>query len=313
MIIERIKLKNIRSFEEQEITFPKGKILLAGDIGSGKSSVLLALEFALFGLQTGFVSGAGLLRKGANIGEVEVELKIQNKKIKIKRALRRKKNSISQDKGFLETENSKEQLSPEELKAKILKFLNYPSSLLKAKSNLLFRFTVYTPQEQMRQILTEKPEERINTLRRIFGIDKYKNVETNLEIFLTKLKEQIKILEVHVEDINEIKEELEKQKKAMEEEKKEIEKVDFNLKSILTEIKQKEELIRKFEEQIKVLHYLKAENSSIRAEYGSIIENLKEIKKQIEKIGELPNIKLEEKNFREENNWKLILKKCNTF
>ena len=49
MILESIELKNIRSYDDQKIEFPKGITLFEGDIGSGKSSILMAVEFALFG------------------------------------------------------------------------------------------------------------------------------------------------------------------------------------------------------------------------------------------------------------------------
>jgi len=53
MKLNKIKINNIRSYETQEIVFPEGSTLLSGDIGSGKTSILLAIEFALFGLQPG--------------------------------------------------------------------------------------------------------------------------------------------------------------------------------------------------------------------------------------------------------------------
>ena len=36
MILKSLKLRNIRSYENQEINFPTGSTLLAGDIGTGK-------------------------------------------------------------------------------------------------------------------------------------------------------------------------------------------------------------------------------------------------------------------------------------
>ena len=53
MRLKKIVLNNIRSYENQEIVFPDGSILLSGDIGYGKTSVLLGIAFALFGLQPG--------------------------------------------------------------------------------------------------------------------------------------------------------------------------------------------------------------------------------------------------------------------
>jgi len=71
MIIKKIILENIRSYEYQEIEFKEGSTLLSGDIGSGKTSVLLAIEFALFGLQPG-QRGAALLRNGKSEGGVKI-------------------------------------------------------------------------------------------------------------------------------------------------------------------------------------------------------------------------------------------------
>ena len=53
MIIKKLIIENLRSYEKEEISFPIGSTLLSGDIGSGKTTILLAIEFALFGLQPG--------------------------------------------------------------------------------------------------------------------------------------------------------------------------------------------------------------------------------------------------------------------
>ena len=82
MIIKKIKLENIRSYIEREINFELGSTLLSGDIGSGKSSILQAIDFALFGLSKGVLSGESLLRYGKNKGSVELEFKIGNFDIK---------------------------------------------------------------------------------------------------------------------------------------------------------------------------------------------------------------------------------------
>ena len=50
MILNSIELENIRSYDKESIEFPRGITLFEGDVGSGKSSVLMGIEFALFGL-----------------------------------------------------------------------------------------------------------------------------------------------------------------------------------------------------------------------------------------------------------------------
>ena len=89
-----------------------------------------------------------------------------------------------------------------ELKTKVLELLNYPAEFIK-KTNLLYRYTVYTPQEEMKQIILEDPESRINILRHIFGIDKYKKIRENLIILTAKLREESRLLQVEIRDLDE--------------------------------------------------------------------------------------------------------------
>ena len=49
MIIKQLELTNIRSHESTKIEFTEGKTLLRGDMGSGKSSIIMAIEAGLFG------------------------------------------------------------------------------------------------------------------------------------------------------------------------------------------------------------------------------------------------------------------------
>ena len=96
MIFKNIRLKNIRSYKETEIAFPEGAVLLAGDVGSGKTTVLLAIEYALFGLQPG-QRGSSLLSNGEEYGEVSLEIDIDGTKVVIDRGLKRNVKSINQD------------------------------------------------------------------------------------------------------------------------------------------------------------------------------------------------------------------------
>ena len=73
MKIKKIVLENIRSYINQEIEFTNGITLLSGDIGSGKSTVLQAMDFALFGLSKGIITGEALLRHGEKQGSIELE------------------------------------------------------------------------------------------------------------------------------------------------------------------------------------------------------------------------------------------------
>ena len=95
MLLKSITINNIRSYNHAKIDLRNGSTLLLGDIGSGKTTILLAIEFALFGLIKGDVSGSTLLRHGKNEGSVELDFSIGKDEIKIHRKLKRKKDTIS--------------------------------------------------------------------------------------------------------------------------------------------------------------------------------------------------------------------------
>ncbi|MCD4770989.1 hypothetical protein K8R30_01065 [archaeon] len=205
MIFKSLKLENIRSYEKLTIEFPKGSVLLAGDIGSGKTSVLLGLQFALFGLQPG-QKGASILRQGENRAYACLELEVDGEVIILERTIKKSNSgSITQDSNIITIGTTKEELSTSEMKSKVINFLNYPKEFAK-KSNLLYKFTVYTPQEEMKSIVQERPEIRLDTLRHIFGIDRYKRIKENTQILFQKIKEQVKIKEILASELNLVKE-----------------------------------------------------------------------------------------------------------
>jgi exonuclease SbcC len=203
MLLKKLVIENLRSYESQTLEFPKGSTLLSGDIGSGKTTILLAIEFALFGLQPS-QKGNSLLRNGCDEGRVVLEFEIEGKEVVVERTLKRKKHSINQDYVSISIDNERFEESVSEVKAKILDLLNYPSEFAK-KTNLLYKFTVYTPQEEMKQIIMESKEVRLNTLRHVFGIDKYKRIQENASVLNSKLREKIKINEALFGDLDELK------------------------------------------------------------------------------------------------------------
>ena len=206
MKLNKLILKNIRSYEEQEISFPEGTVLLSGEIGSGKTTLLLAIEYALFGLQPG-QKGSALLRNGSDLGEVTLEFEIDGKLVTIERKLKRNSKSITNDFAAITRDGERLELSVTELKSRVLEILGYPQEFVK-KNNLLYRYTVYTPQEEMKQIILEDSESRLNVLRHVFGVDKYKTIRENLSIVLFDIRNSIRSLQNEVRDIERYNEEI---------------------------------------------------------------------------------------------------------
>jgi exonuclease SbcC len=200
MLLKTLRIRNIRSYRDEEITFPEGIVLLAGDIGSGKSTILLAIEFALFGLLRGELSGSALLRNGANEGSVELTFALNGREYAIGRALKRTKTSVEQDAGYIIEGGLRREATAVELKAFVLSLLGYPADLLTKSKSLIYRYTVYTPQEEMKRIILDDSEERLNILRKVFDIDKYKRIAENARVYAKELRRQKSNCEAQLAD-----------------------------------------------------------------------------------------------------------------
>jgi len=285
MLFKRIKLENIRSYENIEVNIPKGSVLLSGDIGSGKTTILLALEFALFGLQPG-QKGASLLKNGKDEGFIELEFEIDGKNVIIKRTLKRKK-TIAQDFASISIDGKTTERAITELKSDILMLLNYPVEFAK-KTNMLYRFTVYTPQEEMKQIIFENPEIRLNALRHVFGIEKYKRIRENSTILSSRLREISRIKQAKISDLESSKIDLFNKKNIINNLQKQIPEVDLKLKEILS-IKDKKdsevkEVRHKIDEKRKLENEIEKTNIILMTKKEQIVKNQKDVEELKRKI-----------------------------
>lgn len=303
MILKSLHLENFRSYKNATINFPLGKILFEGDIGSGKSSILYAIEFALFGL--GDLKGESLIRVGEKRCFVELTFEINGKEYKIGRMLEKKGRGVSQVEGYLVEDGIKHYYSATELRAKILDLLQFRESVKTKSSSVIFRYAIFTPQEEMKEILNLRAEDRLQTLRRAFGIEDYKIAKDNAKLLLSELKSKIKFIEgelidleslqrEHKETIEKIanyRKELEKCKVEKEKYEKEVARLEEKLKSLEEQIieinKLKSEiplLERELEEKKREVKLLKEENKSLAEKEKEVKGNLEKLKNEIRPI-----------------------------
>jgi len=291
MIIESVKIKNIRSITDLKIEFPPSTMLFFGDIGSGKSSVLKAIEFGLFGTLTAAdLGGDSLLRRGENRGSIELTFSINGKKYTIKRRLKRtkikkkgeEKEGVSQETGSI-IEDSGEEIAetsyaPSDLRRRILSILNYSISRYENANKIpLFRYTVYTPQEQVKEILNADPDERFEILKEVFGIEKYETALKNVDVLIKFLNDKQKEINIHLKDIGD-------PKSLIPEKEKVIENQIIQIKSIEKFIKEKDKEIENEEKKV----------DKIQLELNEYSKKLVEINNYQEIIND--SISLKEKN-----------------
>src|SRR5437899_6087807 len=202
MLLRKITLNKIRSYKEDTvIEIPRGTILFQGDIGCGKSTILSAIEFALFGL--GDIDGNNLLRSGEKKGSVLLEFQINNKNYQIFRSIIRNNKKVAQDEGYIVDEDVTSTYSVSEMKSKILKIININEKAQTRATSVIYRFAIFTPQEMMKQILSEVPEKRVEILRRAFNIEEYSTVRKNAELVLGWSNNEIRVSSEITKDLQE--------------------------------------------------------------------------------------------------------------
>ena len=181
MQLRRLTVKNIRSYEAAHVDFPPGTTLLVGDVGAGKTSLLYAVEMALFG--SAEVEAAYLVRHGAAHAEVTVEFEGEGHRYTVFRRfrrLRRKgKETFEAEKIGFTVDGAETQYSATELRQRVIELLGFPDNPNPQAHSDLWRWAVYVPQEKMREILAAKPQERLETVRKALGVERYRTAAEN--------------------------------------------------------------------------------------------------------------------------------------
>jgi len=284
MRINSISLSNIRSYSSLTIDFPDGRTLLSGDIGTGKSTILIALEFALFGLVKGWNDGERLLRNGKSLGTVTVDIQIADKRIIITRQLKRKNGSVQQGDVIISNSGNEKKITPTEARATILELMGYPLEY-QSRQPLSYRFTIFTPQENMKQVMSENNDTRIGIIRKLFSVDRYSRIIENSQLVAKWLREnaaeykgQLREKPRIIEEINRHKIEIESLR---EEERRKKQIMDSEEEKLIALTREYESIIKKeaeFESSQKSLDGLKKEVMRIKDETKRYEQYLSEMR-----------------------------------
>lgn len=212
MILKQIVLQNFRSYGGAPTTIELGRgvSLFEGDIGSGKSTILYAVEFALFGL--GELEARYLLRASSDSGRVALDFEVNGQEYTVVRSIERKKGvktTTTQTRGWIrEPGESLKELSPTELRSRILHILNFREKQSIRSSSRIFRYAIFTPQELMKEVLMQRPDERLETLRRAFGIEDYSFASVNTESVISQLDTRVKVYQENAKSLPDKEKEL---------------------------------------------------------------------------------------------------------
>ncbi|MBD3213446.1 MAG: AAA family ATPase [Candidatus Lokiarchaeota archaeon] len=301
MIIKSIKVQNIRSIEHlQNLTLPESTVLFYGDIGSGKSSLLKAIEFALFGTM-GDLAGKSLLRRGKDFGNVELEFLINDDRYRIWRGLRREVSkegdeTFSNVKGWIERNGTREEYTTTDLRIEMLKLLNYSVPRYKSHNKYcidIFRYTVYTPQEKLKEIISAKADERFEILKDVLEIERYEQTIANVEKIKTQLNRDLRQKEKEIDKLGNPQKEIKDLEEKQSELKEELKNFRKDLETQTQELRREKQKVQKL--QAKLPKYagdfatLQAHHKSIQDSEEALIKHQEKIKNAESDITNLEN------------------------
>ncbi len=177
-----LKFKGINSFsEEVEIDFEPltkaGLFGIFGDTGSGKSTILDAINFALFGDVNRILSGVEFINTKCNECTADFRFKVNDggsyKEYEITRRMTRDKK-VRNNKGLHKVE-----LYQRREDGKLYVLANSSTSVGSLIPQILgvceddFRMCIALPQGQFAEFLNAKPPERADLIQRLFDLSRY--------------------------------------------------------------------------------------------------------------------------------------------
>jgi DNA repair protein SbcC/Rad50 len=275
VIITRLRMECIRSYKSAEVEFPRGRTLFSGDIGSGKSTILMAVEFALFGL--GSARASSLLRVGESKGSVELEFEAGGKEYWVRRVLAKKGGSTQQVEGKLRGPDGEEDYPATEMKERILEILGFRESTEPKARSLVYQYAIYSPQEEMKVILGLRPNDRLSILRRAFGVEEYKLAMENAKELSRKVHEKRLQFEGSARDVPALK------KEAQELEAKAA-RGEESLVGLDREEEEQTKAIEKLEAKKEGLHEVAVQLASASKEREALTREVRSFRREMDEI-----------------------------
>ncbi|MCW4025601.1 MAG: SMC family ATPase [Candidatus Bathyarchaeota archaeon] len=189
MRIEIVQLENIRSHTKSTVPFTSGFNCLVGGLGCGKSSVLYAVDFALFGDAVGR-SFEYLLREGAESCKVTVVFSQNGNTYKIIRGLKRRGKGISQDFDDLKLFEEDKLIASQKNEA-----IAEQIKMITGLNKDLYREIVWFRQEHLKELLDAPPRDRQRRLDELFGLSDYEAAWSNIAQYQRDYETEKRVLE----------------------------------------------------------------------------------------------------------------------
>lgn len=292
-MIREVKLENWRSHAETSIELSGGVNGLIGNMGSGKSSVLEAVTFALYGTTSSLNSREiqldDVLRRTpekTDRAAVEVRLDVDEEEYTLKREIERGSGTAAElycngemieGPSTTEVTDRVEELTGMDFKA--------------------FTRAVYSEQNRLDLFLEMRPGERKERLDQLLKLEKFEDARKTLVKVENSLKSR---MENHQEELSELEEDLEREE--LENLRQDIEEGRQKKSELSEKLEKLEETLEKLEETREELGEKKSKREQISEEVTRLETRIESLEERLPETEiENPGKKLEEAQNRLEN------------
>ena len=278
MKIEIVQLENIRSHVKSTVPFTHGFNCLVGGLGCGKSSVLYAVDFALFGDSIGR-SFEYLLREDVESGKVTIQFTHNGNTYKLTRGLRRKGKSILQNFEELKLyENDKLVAS---MKTDAI------AEQLKAITGLdkdLYREIVWFRQEHLKELLDAAPRERQKRLDELFGLSDYEVAWSNIAQYQRDYETEKRVYEKDpdVIGLEKLSNEYNRASEEYTNLEMDLENATLKLSVAKKALDDADSRLKKLEEKRQVIEEVKRNEARLHSDIGNMSRTLASLTERIE-------------------------------
>ncbi len=258
-MITSIELVDFLSHSDTKLKFEEGVTIFVGDNGAGKSSIIDAITFSLFGQHTR-KSNKGLIRRGTNQGYAKIEFSIKDKQYETVRKID-SKGGLSAI--FSETTNNdrveiaagERKQFGESMTEQVEKTIGMDFEKLKIAS--------IVQQGELNAIINAKPKEFKELLNAIIGIDKLdiasESMKKVTKEFREKIRTELGYDDTHIEILTKDFEKYQCEVKETEPEKNQLELQKKEIEKELVELQEKEEIETPKRDKINQLELQKKE------------------------------------------------------
>ena len=258
-MITSIELVDFLSHSDTKLKFEEGVTIFVGDNGAGKSSIIDAITFSLFGQHTR-KSNKGLIRRGTNQGYAKIEFSIKDKQYETVRKID-SKGGLSAI--FSETTNNdrveiaagERKQFGESMTEQVEKTIGMDFEKLKIAS--------IVQQGELNAIINAKPKEFKELLNAIIGIDKLdiasESMKKVTKEFREKIRTELGYDDTHIEILTKDFEKYQCEIKETEPEKNQLELQKKEIDKELVELQEKEEIETPKRDKINQLELQKKE------------------------------------------------------